>query len=986
MRKLISLSVFILISLWNISAENLTPFFSKYNFNFITEEEGLPHNYIDDIYKDSKGYVWVATHNGIGRYNGYQFIHYNTQTPSIGLKSNFVHTICEDNHQRLWIGTEEGISLINLNNYQELSLPSKQYPETDTIFHSNIETIYKDKEGNLWISTGKSLWCLTFNPQGEIQDYWHIDHHGQSPIYAIIDLKWCICTGIDNQICQIKRSSHHQLQISKFSKLLEPFTPDWRILCMETHGDDLWIGTNRGLFRYNHNKQICQRYRYSSHRPGMLSQAYITDIQITSRGKVIISTLNGLNAYNEIADNFTYIRQNNEKPDKSLNNNYINCLFVDEEQIWVGTEIGGINLLTPQCLETQIWEYNYRKEVSLSPNPVTGIREDKEGNLWVGTIEGGLNKRDKDSDEFIHFTFDRTKETSISTNSINGILIDSDNHLWAYTWGTGINELDLNIPDNQRFTRHIREDSLGLEGDFLSCACEDSLNNGIWFGSTRGLHFYNKADKHFTRVLFEESDNEFEGNSCLLIDRKNRLWWGTSEGVFILNLHSFGISHTQFEYTYLKYKLDDPASMKLEKISCMLQDKSGHIWLGSNGHGLYQAIENTPGNFIFKNYTRRNGLSNNYIIGIVEDGYHHLWMTTNYGLSRLDRNTLSFTNFTKEDGLPNNHFFNNAYHYSQQHDLLYFGTINGLVAINPQVDLAETTKAKAVISSISISGNITYPPMRETGPNTHCSTQSIHLHEKDHGFTIEFSTLNYGNSNRVKYEYRLKGYEKQWTPTLFGEHSAKYNAIPAGDYIFQIRATDEKGHWGEDITEIEVHISPHFYKTIWFYLLLTLLISITVYYLHHRKTRLYLQQKKYLEKEVQLRTQELAQQSRKMEAMAKHIDELEIAKTSKDSQFMEKAFRFMQQNYTDSNYNLERFIKDMGYSKTLVNEKLQSLTGQSIGAFMKSYRLNTAKKMLQESPNVSISEVAYAVGFNDPKYFTKCFKEQFGVLPSETRG
>ena len=238
----------------------------------------------------------------------------------------------------------------------------------------------------------------------------------------------------------------------------------------------------------------------------------------------------------------------------------------------------------------------------------------------------------------------------------------------------------------------------------------------------------------------------------------------------------------------------------------------------------------------------------------------------------------------------------------------------------------------------------------------------------------------------MKYEYRLKGYEKQWTPTLFGEHSAKYNAIPAGDYIFQIRATDEKGHWGEDITEIEVHISPHFYKTVWFYLLLTLLISITVYYLHHRKTRLYLQQKKYLEKEVQLRTQELAQQSRKMEAMAKHIDELEIAKTSKDSQFMEKAFRFMQQNYTDSNYNLERFIKDMGYSKTLVNEKLQSLTGQSIGAFMKSYRLNTAKKMLQESPNVSISEVAYAVGFNDPKYFTKCFKEQFGVLPSETRG
>lgn len=987
MRRLIYLlSVFILINAWNIYAEEYNPFFSKYNFNFITEESGLPHNFIDDIYKDSKGYIWVATHNGVGRYNGYQFIHYNTQTSNPHLKSNFAHKICEDNHQRLWIGTEEGISIIDLNNYLEQTIQSKQYPETDTIFHSNIETIYKDKEENLWISTGKHLWCLKLNAEGDIQDYWHLEHGGQSPIHAIIDLKWCICVGIDNQLCQIKRSTKHQLQVSKFSKLLEPFTQDWRILCMETHGDDLWIGTNRGLFRYNHNKQTTQRYRYSSHRQGMLSQAYITDIKITSRGKVIISTLNGLNVFNEIEDNFNYIRQDNRIPDKSLNNNYINCLFIDGEQIWIGTEIGGINLLTPQCLETQVWEYNYRKEASLSPNPVTGICEDQEGNLWVGTIEGGLNKKNKDSDEFIHFTFDRTKATSISTNSINGILIDSDNHLWAYTWGTGINELDLNIPNNQRFIRHIREDSLGLEGDFLSCACEDSLNNGIWFGTTRGLHFYNKADKHFTRVLFDRSDNEFEGNSSLLIDRNNRLWWGTSEGVFIMNLHSFGLSHTQFDYTYLKHKLDDPTSMKLEKISCITEDKEGNIWLGSNGHGLYQAIEESPDKFKFKNYTRRDGLSNNYILGIVEDAYNQLWMTTNYGLSRLDRNTLFFTNFTKEDGLPNNHFFGNAYYYSEPNDLLYFGTINGLVTINPQVDLNETSKAKAVISSISISGNAAYPPMDGNTSRIKNAPNSIRMHEKDHGLAIEFSTLNYGNSNRVKYEYRLKGYENQWTPTLFGEHSAKYNAIPAGDYIFQIRATNEKGHWGEDITEIKIHITPHFYKTVWFYVLLTLIVCVSVYYFHHRKTRLYRQQKKKLEKEVELRTQELVLQNRKMEAMAKHIDELEIAQTSKDSQFMEKAFRFMQQNYADSNYNLERFIKDMGYSKTLVNEKLQSLTGQSIGAFMKSYRLNTAKKMLQESPNISISEVAYAVGFNDPKYFTKCFKEQFGILPSETRG
>lgn len=349
------------------------------------------------------------------------------------------------------------------------------------------------------------------------------------------------------------------------SELLKPFSEDWRILCMETDGELLWIGTNRGLFKYNHTRQSLNRYRYSNHRPGMLSQAYITGVKLTSKGDVIVSTLNGLNVYNWDTDTFTYIRQNNEMPDKSLNCNFINCLLTDNENIWVGTEIGGINLLTPNCLQTYVWQYNYLRETSLSPNPVNAISEDKDGNLWVGTVEGGLNKKSKGSDEFIHYTFDQNNPTSISNNSIRGILIDSENHLWAYTWGVGINELNLNIPHNQTFQRHIREDSIGLEGDFLSSACEDTMNNGLWFGTTRGLHFYHKKTKRFTRVLFDRSDNEFDAVGSIIIDRKKRLWMGTSEGVFIMDLHSFSISSAQFSYTYLKHKLTEPTSLQLEK-------------------------------------------------------------------------------------------------------------------------------------------------------------------------------------------------------------------------------------------------------------------------------------------------------------------------------------------------------------------------------------------------------------------------------------
>ena len=114
-----------------------------------------------------------------------------------------------------------------------------------------------------------------------------------------------------------------------------------------------------------------------------------------------------------------------------------------------------------------------------------------------------------------------------------------------------------------------------------------------------------------------------------------------------------------------------------------------------------------------------------------------------------------------------------------------------------------------------------------------------------------------------------------------------------------------------------------------------------------------------------------------------NVSELHIKEESRDQQFVNKAIELMGKNYADSEYNLECFVRDMGYSKTLVNSKMHALVGQPIGQFMKNYRLNVARRMIQEGKgDINVSEVAYAVGFNDPKYFTKCFKEFFGYLPS----
>lgn len=857
---------------FNIYGESLENFFRQYSFSFITEDAGLPHSFVDDICKDSQGYIWVATHNGIGRYNGYQFVHYNSHTKPVQLKSDFVHKVCEDAFRRMWIGSEEGIDIIDLNTYRPINLSDRLPNKLKPLMDSYIESIYRDLQGNLWISTDMNLWCLEFEADGRVKDYYRLEQHTVSPVHTVIDLEWCICAGIDNNVYRIEKYNGHLLKAERVSELLKPFTEDWRILCMAADGDLLWIGTNRGLFKYNHRKNALDRYRYSNHRSGMLSQAYITDIKLTAKGYLIVATLNGLNVYNREDDTFTYIRQNNEFPDKSLNCNFINCLLTDGESIWAGTEIGGINLLTPNCLQTYVWQYNYLRETSLSPNPVNAIGEDKDGNLWVGTVEGGLNQKRKGSDEFIHYTFDQKDPSSISHNSIRGILIDSENHLWAYTWGVGINELDLNIPNNRIFRRHLREDSLGLEGDFLSSACEDKVNKGIWFGTTRGLHFYDKETQRFTRVLFHQSDNEFDAVGSIVIDRKNRLWLGTSEGVFIMDLHSFARSPRQFDYVYLRHKLTDPNSLQLEKINCILEDRNGTIWLGANGNGLYQLVEEKDGSFVFRNFTRKDGLPNNTVIGMVEDNAGRLWMSTNYGISQLDTRTLTFTNYTREDGLPNNQFYWNAYYYSSRQDLLYFGTINGLVAFSPHVVKTPEKDAKVAFTSLSVAGSMVYPPADEGTPDY--SPDNIRLHEKDHGFSIGLSTLNYGNSNRIRYAYRLKGYEEQWTEMPRGEHVAKYNFLPPGKYVFQARATDEKGHWSDKTTEVRVTVSPYFYKSWWFYLLLALMAAAGGHTFYRWKIRMYRKQQEKLEKEVAERTRELEVQNGRLEAMARHVEEI----------------------------------------------------------------------------------------------------------------
>ena len=852
-------------------------FFNRYNFSFITEESGLPHNFIDDICLDDRGTVWVATHDGIARYDGYRCISYNTRTTPVRLKSDFVHCLRTDRFGRLWIGSEEGLDLLSLTDYAQIDAAAFLPEALQPLAGSLIESLYRDGSDRLWISTSRDLWCLTFGDDGSVSEWHRLEQESVSPVHAVVDLEGVICAGIDNNVCRIVPAEGHRLLAEPFSELLQPYSEDWRIRCMKRDGQLLWIGTNRGLFKYDCARRRLDRYRYSNHRPGMLSQAYVTAIDITAAGDVLVATLNGLNVYDRDTDSFDYIRQNSENPDQSLNCNFINCLLADGERIWAGTETGGLDLLVPRSLPVHTWQHDPHTAWSISPSPVNMVCEDRAGNLWVGTVAGGLNKKTAGDNRFDHLLFDPRNPASISNNSLRGLLVDSENHLWAYTWGVGINELDLNIPDNRTFRRHMREDGLGLESDFLSSACEDLLHNGIWFGGTRGLHFYSRETRRFTRVLFDQSDNEFDAVGAMLIDRRNRLWVGTSEGVFIVDLHSFADTPARqqhFDYVYLRHKLTAPVSLQIEKINCLLEDRDGTIWLGAKGNGLYRFTGESEGAYTFRNYTTHDGLPSNTIVGMAEDRTGQIWLFTDYGLSQLDPATLAFTNYTHGDGLPDNRFYANACCYSARHDLLYFGTGIGLAAFSPEAVTRREIPTEVVMTTLEIAGTTVYPPTDAETTYRPTGKGRLRLHERNRNFALGFSTLNYGKGHRVRYAYRMRGYEDQWSETAPGEHSAKYHLMPPGHYRFEVRATDEKGHWSDRVTQMEVVIVPYFYKSWWFVLLALALLAAGVQSLYRWRVRRYRTRQKRLEEEVDARTRELKQKNERLEVMARYMEEI----------------------------------------------------------------------------------------------------------------
>jgi len=951
---------------------------------FATIENNLPNNFVDDILKDSQGYVWVATSGGgLSRYDGYDFLTFSSNS-TVRLKDNFIRNLAEDSFGRLWIGSEGGIDILDLKSLKTVSFSNEDFIPYTLRFCSYLVS---DAAGAIWCAIGPEIIRISFNGDGDIASVTSIVNEGIVERNLVMEdvsedgSIWCCIKGKINQI-RVKEDG--SLSVSElfpeFSLREEAYVSDF--LMKE---NELWVSTNDGLFRYNKNASRWKHYEYSQTNPNSLSQNFITGLAVTEDKQLVAASLKGMNVYDPIDDNFERIGSSSTSGQPLLSSEFINCIRVYGSQIWVGTESAGLSIILPKQLSIENISNSKGQANSIAPNPVNAIYEDSYGRLWVGTVESGLScSFTAEWSGFRHFT---AESIGLSHNSISAITSDRNGDLWVGTWGGGINRISTS--GAFKVVQRIDADPNGVDPmSFVGALAMDNINNILWIGANTGIYYYDLSNGEVHAAMKEQATGVV--GAC--IDATGKLWMGGQKGLVIFDLMSRNAAG--FEYTQYSYKLDAPESLAGEKIACITEASDGTIWVGSNGNGIYRADITSNGDIVFRNYGHDEGLANDGVRGILEGNDGSLWISTCNGLSFFNPKTGRFSSFTVSDGLANNQFYWNAA-MKRSDGSLCFGHVDGLSIVHPETSVDLNIAGDLRFTRFTVGSKIDNNP----------DTDKISLHERDKNITFEFASMTYLPESSISYTYYMDGIDENWVDLPEHRHFISYPSFRHGKYRLTVKAMDEAGN-EIGSRSVDISVRPHFYHSWWFYLLILCFASaVLLVYQKHRERSL-IRQKEELKRQVEERTKEISGQKKLLEEKAEELasqnrtlmrqnEELAGHKIlfaqesrgedAKNDKFVAKALEVVREHYKDPDLDVAAFCEAMGVSKTLLNKKMQDAFGQSVGQFIKTYRLSIAREMLinnLETKTMNISEIAYEVGFNDPKYFTRCFTKEFGVSPS----
>lgn len=782
---------------------------AKLSFDHISVIDGLSQSTVLSIRKDSRGFMWFGTRDGLNRYDGRTIKQYknNPVDPNSLISDDYIYTIAEDQQQKLWVGTQKGLSYYSprTDSFEQISydMAGKADPSLFAILY-----ILPARDGKVWFGTNDGLFYFENVESRDFKWFSKNDGLAGNEIYSIFeDAVGNIWVGTVTGLSKLVPSTDKKKYTVKsyFSDENDPrsLSADFVRTIAEDNKGQIWLGLEKGgVNLYQSDTDQFKRYTTENSR---LTNDIVRKIYVAKDGTIWIGTMDGLNVYSPFVDNFQLYRHDPDD-NKSINDNSIKDIYEDNNgSIWIGTNFGGVNVVHKNTLAFDVFKNNSYTNNSISGNLISVMAKDKRGNLWIGTEGSGLNRYNPRTGSFSRYIYAAKNSTSIGSNTVKSIYVDRQDNIWIGLFEGG---LELYNPQTDGFI-HFRpnaSDPHALNHGYISAIDEDA-DGKIWIGtSNRGLNILDPKTQVFSHINTSSEDKGLTSDYIrdILIDSKGNVWIATVLGINLLK---------KGETRFVSF-IEGSNGLTSRYINCIAEDPKGNIWIGAHkgGLSLYDTQHNS-----FKNFSEEDGLVSNNVVGINFDSENNVWVSTDNGLSVLNVQKQAFKTYDMSNGLPSNEFSMNS---SARDDdgTLYFGGYNGLVSFKPANIRFNTNPPKIVFAQLRLFNQ----PVDVNGKDG-ILDEDISFEDElvfkasQNIFSIDFIAFNYINSERNQYAYKLEGFEQEWN--YVDNPSASYTNLPAGTYTLLVKAANNDGVWTESPKELTIKVLPPIYKTWWAYLL-----------------------------------------------------------------------------------------------------------------------------------------------------------------------
>jgi signal transduction histidine kinase/ligand-binding sensor domain-containing protein/DNA-binding response OmpR family regulator len=790
--------------------------------------QGLSNQSVRCIFKDSRGFMWFGTHNGLTRYDGINFVNYeNSPTDSNTLNNNYIRDIVEDKWHNIWVATFQGLNRYNRQ--------KDNFTRITPVQNIIISAMSLDNQNNLWfgdLGTG----FMRYNIVSKEVEYFRFTKNKPNWINSdhvtslIPDNKGKIWIGTWNglDILDVKTKGFRHIASNTASET-SLSNNCINTMILDKNGI-LWIGLLNGELNsvsINDPELKFKNYQFGKDVRSISPQNIIS-LCFDNSNKLWIGTENvGLICYNiKNGDWSHYSRE--EGNNYTLSSNTIRALYFDDLNfLWVGTLGRGVNYLNVTNNRFNPYKKNLNTTNTLAGEDVRSFAQDPSGNIWIATYNG-LSLFDLKTRNFIK-TINQANN-GLSSNAVNALTYDSEGNLWVGTLRGGVDRFDKNLKKTGNYA--IKGFQQAGENKIL-CLYSDPQDN-IWAGSAgTGMFRYDKQKNVFVQV--KDTTQEILTNNIgyvndILRDSYGKMWVATAFHLYCLT------GFENYNYRIKEYiRTNTSGAIPSNTINTVYEDRDKNLWLGTLDQGL--ALYNRDKDN-FTVYNKKDGLPGNSVYGILEDKSGNLWISTNKGLSRFNKSEKKFKNYNTEDGIVSDEFITNCCLKTRDGEMM-FGSNEGFNIFYPE-NIKDKLLAKQVYLTDFKISNKSVPIGTNGSPLSKCigETKKIVLTYNQSSFTIDFVAFNYTLGSKSRYSYILEGLEKDWN-IVSHKNNASYTYVKPGSYYFKVKGSNNDGVWNENPTVLEIVILPPFWETGWAYCIyLTIFAFIVFAFIRYRITRL----------------------------------------------------------------------------------------------------------------------------------------------------